>query len=210
VTPAGVYHARHVTLCAGAWTGALLRDLGVDWPIRLTRQQVTYFATPQLARFAPERFPTWIWHADDEYYGFPVFGEVATKAARENLGGEPIDLATWDRRPDAGEVASLARFLEQVLPGYTGPEVVTRSCVYDLPPDRDFVLDVVPGHPRVTVAIGAGHAAKFAGLFGRVLAELALEGGTRVPIEPFRAARPALTDPGFVPSYRLGSTAVAG
>jgi monomeric sarcosine oxidase len=209
VTPAGTYRADQVVICAGAWTAGLLRTLGVDWPIRLTRQQVTYFATPHLARFAPERFPIWIWHGEDEHYGFPVYGEVATKAARENLGEATIDLATWDRRPEAAEVESLARFLERILPGYTGPQLATRSCLYDLPPDRDFVLDLVPGHPRLATAIGAGHAAKFAGLLGRILAELTLDGATRFPIAGFRADRPALTDPGFAPAYRLGGTAVA-
>jgi monomeric sarcosine oxidase len=210
VTAQGSFRAREVVLCAGAWTAGLLRGtLGVDWPIRLMRQQVTYFATPHVARFAPDRFPIWIWHDDEEHYGFPVFGEVATKAAREILEGDPIDLAAWDRRPLGDEVAALARFLDEFVPGSAGPELHTRVCVYDLPPDRDFVLDRLPGVPRVTVAIGAGHAAKFASLFGRVLAELVLEGVTAVPIEPFRADRPALTDPGFSANYRLGVSAVA-
>ena len=103
----------------------------------------------------------------------------------------------------------VARFAESILPGYTGPELYTRCCLYDMPPDRDFVLDFVPGHPRIAVCIGAGHAAKFAGLLGRILTELAIDGATAFPIEPFRADRPALTDPDFVPGYRLGGVAAA-
>jgi sarcosine oxidase len=210
VTAQGSFRAREVVLCAGAWTAGLLRgSLGVDWPIRLTRQQVTYFATADVARFAPDRFPIWIWHDEEEHYGFPVYGEVATKAAREILEGEPIDLATWDREPDSGEVAALGRFLDEFVPGAGGPELFTKVCMYDLPPDRDFVLDRLSAEPRVLVAIGAGHAAKFASLFGRALSELVLEGATAVPIEPFRADRPALTDPAFPANYRLGVSAVA-
>jgi monomeric sarcosine oxidase len=208
-TTAGTYRAAQAVICAGAWTAGLLRGLGVDWPIRLTREQVTYFATLRLARFAPARFPIWIWHGDEEYYGFPVYGEVATKAARENLGGPAVDLATWDRKTDASEVRSLAGFLDRVLPGYAGRELATRSCLYDLPPDRDFVLDLVPGHPRLAVAIGAGHAAKFASLFGRVLSELTVAGESRFPITAFRADRPALTDPDYAPAYRLGGAVAA-
>ena len=205
VTAQGRFRAREVVLCAGAWTAGLLRStLGVDWPIRLMRQQVTYFATPHVARFAPDRFPIWIWHDEEEYYGFPVYGEVAVKAAREILEGEPIDLGTWDRRPDAGRGRGARALPRRVRARLTGPELSTRVCVYDLPPDRDFVLDRLPGEPRVTIAIGAGHAAKFASLFGRVVSELVLEGATAVPIEPFRADRPALTDPGYSANYRLG------
>ncbi len=78
-----------------------------------------------------------------------------------------------------------------------------------MPPDRDFVIDRVPGHPRVVVAIGAGHAAKFAGLLGRILSELLTGGGTQFPIEAFRADRRALSDPGFTPTYRLGPDVAA-
>ena len=98
---------------------------------------------------------------------------------------------------------------EAILPGYTGPELYTRCCLYDMPPDRDFVVDHVPGHPRLSVCIGAGHAAKFAGLLGRILSELAIDGATAFPIDAFRADRPALADPGYTPGYRLGGVAAA-
>jgi monomeric sarcosine oxidase len=208
-TAVGTFHAERVVVCAGAWTAGLLRTLGVDLPIRLTQQQVSYFASRDLPRFAVDRFPIWIWHGEEEYYGFPVYGEAATKAAREDLSGPAIDIDGWDRRPAAGEVAALRRFLDTVLPGYAGRELYSRACLYDMPPDRDFVVDVVPGHPRLSLAIGAGHAAKFAGLLGRILSELALDGATGFPIDAFRADRPALTDPSYPTAYRLGGSPLA-
>jgi sarcosine oxidase len=66
----------------------------------------------------------------------------------------------------------------------------------------------VPGHPEITVGIGAGHAAKFASLLGKILADLATGGGTSYPIEAFRADRPALTDPGYEPEFRLAGSRV--
>jgi sarcosine oxidase len=202
-TPAGPVHADRVVICAGAWTAGLLAQVGVHWPIRLTQEQVTYYATPNLRDFAPDRFPIWIWHGDEEYYGFPVFGEVATKAAQD-LGGPEVGGSEGSWEPDPERVRKVAAFAEELLPGYTGPELRTRCCLYDMPPDRNFVIDHVPGHPDVTVCIGAGHAAKFAGLLGRILADLSADGGTAFPIAPFGAGRPALTDPAFRPTYRLG------
>ena len=207
-TPAGTVHADRVVLCAGAWTASLLAGLGVDWPIRLTQEQVTYYATPNLRAFAPDRFPIWIWHGDEEYYGFPVFGEVATKAAQD-LGGPTVDVGPASWEPDPERVRRVAEFVDGILPGYSGPELYTRCCLYDMPPDRNFVVDHVPGHPNVTVCIGAGHAAKFAGLLGRILAELTLDGGTAFPIAPFAADRPALADPAYRPGYRLGGPVTA-
>ena len=208
VTEAGVIHAEKAVICAGAWTPGLLGRLGIDWPIRLTQEQVTYYATPNLRDFAPDRFPIWLWHGEDEYYGFPVYGEVATKAAQD-LGGPTVAAARSHWKPDRERVVKLTRFLDSVLPGYSGPELYTRCCLYDMPPDRDFVLDLLPGHPRLAVCIGAGHAAKFASLLGRILCELSTEGATEHPIEAFRADRPALSDPDFEPGYRLGGAAAA-
>jgi sarcosine oxidase len=58
----------------------------------------------------------------------------------------------------------------------------------------------VPGHDNVFVAIGAGHAFKFASLVGRALAELALDGHDVLAasdLAPFAIDRPilALADP---------------
>jgi monomeric sarcosine oxidase len=204
VTPEGTVHSEHVVLCAGAWSAGLLRRLGIDWPISLTEEQVTYFATPNLREFAPGRFPIWIWHADRDYYGFPVYGEVATKAAQEQLG-PPIRLEERAAEPDRERVRQVRRFVDAVLPGYSGPELYTRCCLYDMPPDRDFVVDLVPGHSRIAVCIGAGHAAKFASLLGRILSELAVDGETAAPIAAFRADRPALSDPAYRAGYRFGA-----
>ncbi len=209
-TVAGDFDVEHVVLCAGAWTGRLLaQQLGVRWPIRLTHEQVTYFATPNLRAFAADRFPIWIWHGDADFYGFPVHGEVATKAAQEVCGASvSLDATSWE--PDQARVRRVAEFVDEVLPGYGGPELYTRCCLYDMPPDRDFVIDFVPGHPRIAVCIGAGHAAKFSGLLGRILTELIVDGRTRYPIEDFRADRPALLDPDYAPNYRLGTAQATG
>jgi sarcosine oxidase len=72
-------------------------------------------------------------------------------------------------------------FLERYLPGAVGPELYTRVCCYDFPPDRDFIADYLPGSARVLVCAGAGHAGKFAGLLGRILTELAVDGTGRAP-----------------------------
>ncbi len=97
-TAAGAIRAEQVIICAGAWTPGLLDGLGIHWPIRLTQEQVTYYATPNLRAFAPERFPIWIWHGNEEYYGFPIHGEVAWNRlqSREiepfvNVGREEVE-----------------------------------------------------------------------------------------------------------------------
>jgi sarcosine oxidase len=53
------------------------------------------------------------------------------------------------------------------------------------------------------MAVGAGHAFKFASLIGRTLVELALDGDSRVDIEPFRADRAILRETGPVRRYMV-------
>lgn len=70
-------------------------------------------------------------------------------------------------------------------------------------PDRGFVLDVLPEHSQILVAVGAHHAFKFACLMGKILGELALEDKTSYPIEAFRLDRPALTDPDYEHGFAM-------
>jgi sarcosine oxidase len=74
-----------------------------------------------------------------------------------------------------------------------------------MPADREFVLDTIPGHPHVAVFNGAGHAGKFAGLVGQVMADLLTQGATPHDVSAFSLTRPAIVDPNFTPTFRLGS-----
>jgi len=206
-TPSGVVVAEHLTICAGSWTAPLLAGMGVELPISLTHEQVTYWSTPNLLAFAPDRFPIWIYHGPTKsYYGFPVYGEAAVKAGRD-FSECFVTQESRTNEPNAEQRDDLTAFMAEHLPDGLGPELYTKTCIYDLPPDRNFVLDLVPGHPRVSAFVGAGHAAKFASLIGQILSELAIDGGSSYPIAPFRADRPALTDPDFPSDFRFASAA---
>lgn len=195
------FTGRRAVVAADAWTNALLESLGTSWPLTVTEEQVTYFATPNLRDFAPDRFPIWIWHGEDSFYGFPVYGEVATKAGQD-VGGDVVTVETRRRVPNPRPLRKLTEFLATHIPGFLGPILYTKPCLYTMPPDRDFIIDRLPDHPQIAVAVGAGHAAKFSCLIGRILSQLAIDGETPSPIEAFRIRRPALADPGFVPTFR--------
>jgi monomeric sarcosine oxidase len=205
-TDRGNVQADHVTLATGSWAGELLPDLGVTWRITLSLEQVGYFAPARLRDFAPDRFPIWVHHGDVLHYGVPVYGEVAVKLGRD-LGTRVITPEQRTTRPDPEESARLHEFLTSHLPDAVGPEVLAKVCVYDMPPDKEFIVDRLPGDPRFTVAIGgSGHAGKFGALLGVVVADLATTGVSEHDVEVFRADRPALTDPGFRAVTRLSAT----
>ena len=197
VTAGGIcYGCRRLVIAAGPWSNAALAHFDWQLPLVVTREQVTYFKSPHLDRFAPGRFPVWIWMDDPSFYGFPVFGEPATKVAQD-AGGKPTTADTRDFEPDPANAAGVVRFLERYLPDALGPVHLIKTCLYTLTPDRDFVLDTIPGHDGVSIAIGAGHAYKFASVIGRILSELAIDGGTPSDVSGFQLSRPVLqlTDP---------------
>jgi sarcosine oxidase len=163
---------------------------------------VTYYATPNLSDFAIGGFPIFMWHGAHNFYGFPIYGEVATKLG-QHMGGHEVTAETRDFEPDPIRIERQREFLSRHVPGFLGPELHTKTCLYTIPPDHNFVIDTLPDCPQIAVAIGAGHAYKFASLIGRILCELMTDGSTLLPIEDFRIERPALTDPAFEKAFHV-------
>jgi sarcosine oxidase len=185
------YRCSRLVITAGAWSNRALEPFGVTLPLRVTKEQVTYLASPRLDLFQPDRFPIWIWMDDPCFYGFPVFGESGPKVGQD-AGGQEVTADGRTFEPDQAALGRVLRFMERYLPDALGPIIYTKTCLYTLTPDRDFVIDQVPGHPNVLVAIGGGHGFKFASLMGRILADLAIDGTSERNLSRFRIDRPIL------------------
>jgi sarcosine oxidase len=188
--------AGQVVLAADAWTNELLAPLGLELPLTITQEQVAWFAPREdPALFAKDRFPVWIWMDEPSFYGFPTHGHPGPKIGQD-VGGREVTPATrtFDTDPDA--LARATAFLERHLPGMAGDPFLVKSCLYTMPPDRDFIVDRVPGHPQVLLLQGAAHAYKFASVLGQIAAELVVDGATPSAreLEAFRADRPALRE----------------
>ncbi len=188
-----LYRCRRLVIAAGAWSNHILAHFGRKLHLTITQEQVTYYRTPHAADFMPDRFPVWIWMDEPSFYGFPVFGEPGPKMAQD-VGGERVTPETRTFEPNAATLARTEAFLAQYIPTMLGERLYTKTCLYDLPPDRNFVLGNLPEHPNVSLAIGAGHSYKFAALIGKILSELALDGRTDYDIAPFDIDRPILQE----------------
>lgn len=186
------YRAGALVIAAGPWSGKTLARFGVRLPLEVTKEQAMYFRARNAERFAFGRFPVWIWMDDPSFYGFPVFGESNAVKVTQDAGGKPVDADTRTFEEDPGITQRVTAFLKENLPDAYGPLHLVKTCLYTLTPDRDFVIDTLPEHPNVCVAIGAGHAFKFASVIGRVLSELATSGTTSSGIADFAVGRPIL------------------
>jgi len=203
-TPGGTFSCRKLVIAAGPWSNRALGYLGIELPLEVTREQVTYFAAPRPDDFAPDRFPVWIWMDDPCFYGFPTFGEAGPKAAQD-AGGKPVTADTRDFEPEPENQRGVEEFLSRYIPGALGPIIYTKTCLYTLTPDRDFVVGRVPDAPQVLVALGAAHGYKFASVLGRVLAEIAVDGTTPSAgeIDRFAIDRPILLEESPATSFMV-------
>ena len=197
-----IHRSPQVVLATDAWTNDLLASFDRHLPLTIIEAQVTYYAAPDPAAFAPDRFPIWIWMDDPSFYGFPTYGEAGPKAA-EDVGGDEVTPATRTFVRNEVGFARLTDFLTHHLPGHVGPEIVTKTCLYTLTPDRDFVVDRLPDVPGVIVALGAAHGYKFASVLGRIVSELVVDGSTTSAgeLERFMIDRPILLEANPVTSF---------
>jgi sarcosine oxidase len=183
-------------IAADSWTNDVLAPLGVRLPLTITQEQVSWFtprADPGL--FAPDRFPVWIWMHEPSFYGFPTYGHPGPKIGQD-VGGREVTNATRTFERDEDAHARVMAFLGEHLPGMAVEPFLTKTCLYTLTPDRDFVIDSLPEHPQVHVVLGSAHAYKFASVLGRILVERALDGSSpsERELNAFRIDRPILRE----------------
>jgi sarcosine oxidase len=181
-----VIRAPLAIVASGAWAAPLLRGVGIDLLLQPTLEQSTHFimeGTP---------IPTIIdWDASPSAppYLVPNPFRPGEFKAGSHLSGPVIDPDARSFDPDADREASTIGWVGERL---TSPPRVlgTETCLYTTTPDEDFVIDRIG--PLVIASPCSGHGFKFAPLVGEVLADLAMGEPPSVPLDRFRASRPAL------------------
>ncbi|MFL5801431.1 MAG: N-methyl-L-tryptophan oxidase [Roseiflexaceae bacterium] len=186
-----VFRADRLVVAAGSWVGGLLRQVGLDLPLTVTKEQFAYFAVRAPALFEVGRFPIFIHHGDapDGGYGFPSYGLPGVRVAWHH-GGPPIAPEDVGDVVDEQALAALRAYVMRLLPGATGEVLHAQTCRYTTTPDTHFILDRHPAHPQIVIASPcSGHGFKFGALIGRIAADLAQHGATDHPIGMFRVDR---------------------
>ncbi|KAI9042813.1 putative sarcosine oxidase [Aspergillus affinis] len=183
-TSKGSFNATKVILATDAWANELLGPLGVHIPLSVMQEQVTYFKPSDAALFEADHFPVWIWKGDKSFYGFPCYGEPTIKAGRDTSNNFMTPAQrTYVHSPELFD--QLTTFMKGFVPDEHRQPLRTITCQYTITPDRQFIISPLKRHPDVILGLGAAHAFKFAPAFGRVLAELAIDGKTNEDISKF-------------------------
>ncbi len=162
-----------VVVAAGPWVAQLLPAM--ETRVRITRQQMAFFAPKDPAPFERGRFPVWsILSPGNLWYGFPYLHEGFVKVAEDSkVEDTAVDIP---REPTTEFLAWAREFVAQRIPALCDGELIGgRSCLYtnmaDME-DEQFVIDWAPGCERVLIAgCGCGHGFKFGGAIGPVIAD---------------------------------------
>jgi sarcosine oxidase len=186
----GDIRAGCVIVAAGPWLKSLLPQLPVL--VRVTRQVLGWFEPADHARpeFAARHFPVFlVQNADGVFYGFPADTD-GLKVAKHHHLDEPVDPDHYDRAVSAPDEAAIRIALKAHLPAADGRLLAAQTCLYTMTPDGDFILDRLPGCPKIIVAAPcSGHGFKFAPVIGEILADLATIGHTDHDISRFSLKR---------------------
>ncbi|OKH86891.1 N-methyl-L-tryptophan oxidase [Thalassospira sp. TSL5-1] len=199
------YHAAKVIVATGAWISQLVPGLqALANPIR---QVVAWYRPENGFVTNPIRMPAFL-RDDTEngtFFGFPEIGADGVKIGRHAHFMESIDPDKPNPPVNDQDLALLDEFAARCLPGMNGRRVNAVTCRYTMLPGEDFLLDHLPGDDRVIVASPcSGHGFKFTSVIGEILADLATQGGTDLPIDAFtfdrlmkaaKAEKPGMTDP---------------
>jgi monomeric sarcosine oxidase len=201
VTERASYTADSVVLAAGAWSGQLLRSLGLDLPLEPSREVVAYFAVASRSSTGAVdhragSMPTLIdYHTDPPFYALPQVEVPGVKVGWHHTG--PCTDPDQEGVADEGVLRKIQGWVVDRMPFLDIRPLQVETCLYTNTPDYHFVLDRHPEIPNLAIGAGfSGHGFKFGPVLGEILADLATGHQPAFDLELFGAGR-------FRPDARL-------
>ncbi|NNE28510.1 MAG: N-methyl-L-tryptophan oxidase [Saprospiraceae bacterium] len=196
-----VYKSRKIVITSGAYSGPLIPKLRRK--VEVTRQKLFWFEIDNSESFQEGKFPCWCFQDPDYpglFYGFPYFQTGTSHHPRGlkiayhypgEIMSENFIGADHVETPYGEELVHIEKFIDKYL-RLENPQLVDRAtCFYSNSPDKDFIIDFLPGtDQKVVFAAGfSGHGFKFAPVIGKIVLDLTTLGNTGHPIDFLRLGR---------------------
>ena len=194
-TSHAVYAAEKVVVTAGPWIAEFL-PAGYSQFFKVYRQVMYWFTIRDHFRstFLPGQFPIFIWiFAEGRNFGFYGFPSLDGKTIK--LASEQYDVATAPDGADraVSELEKQSAYSDHVrgrLAGLSDRCESAVSCLYTTTPDANFVIDFHPDSDRIIIASPcSGHGFKHSAAIGEIIAELAVNGASKIDISRFSIER---------------------
>jgi len=167
-TSRGPVACSRVLVAAGVWTAALLRPLGVDFPVVASREQVVQLAPP--AQFG--RLEVVLEDLSLGFYARSETGGTVLAGVLEEEPEEVVDPDRYNAGVDWAFVERVGSLWSKRYPGAAQAEFRGGyASIYDVTPDWQPVLGPVDGTEGLFVAAGfSGHGFKLSPALGEELA----------------------------------------
>ncbi|MDR3443552.1 MAG: FAD-dependent oxidoreductase [Legionella sp.] len=95
------------------------------------------------------------------------------KIARHTGGTFLPDPYLNSKRMDDEEFLSIKHFISEHLTKVSSEVVKQENCLYDLTPDKQFIIDLHPEYSQIAFATGlSGHGYKMSNVIGDILVDL--------------------------------------
>ncbi|MCA9075372.1 MAG: N-methyl-L-tryptophan oxidase [Planctomycetaceae bacterium] len=190
ITDKETYQATRLVIAAGAWSGQVLNELSL--PLTVLRKLLFWHGVSSPVWSEATAF--FFERPQGCFYGFPSIVGQTVKLA-EHTGGLTVeDPLALDRECYPFDSEPVSEFVRRTMKSVSPHAARHAVCMYTMTPDGHFIVDRHPKHENVILAAGfSGHGFKFTSVIGEVLADLACEGSTSLPIEFLRIDRPALS-----------------
>lgn len=176
-TTNGTITTEKLIITAGAWADGFLAELNLKLEVR--RKSVFWY----MAKNSFADVPCYLYELPHGvFYGFPEIGGRVKVA--EHSGGERVENPLqYNREVDAHDAERVLNFLGECLPNVADGLAEHQTCLYTMSPDEHFIVDHHPRDKNIVFAAGlSGHGFKFTPILGKALAEMALSGGTNLPV----------------------------
>lgn len=185
------YAASGLVLATGSWSRALTANLDLELPLAITREQVAYFAARGGLEHGLEVLPTLIDWADSmrPFYALPRVRVPGVKVGWHHAG-IPIETPETESTLDRANLDAVQAFVQRRFPHLEPRPFEIVTCLYNSTPDLNFILDHLPGEPRIILATGfSGHGFKFAPAIGELVTALVTGQAPPFPLDLFRLDR---------------------
>jgi sarcosine oxidase len=194
-TDQAVYSADKLIIAAGSWVTQFLKPSYAQY-FKIYRQVMFWFKIRDdlQDQFLPGKFPIFIWvfgNGDNNvFYGFPSLDGKTIKIANEQYVNVTTPEQVNREITTTEKNAMYENYVLGRLPDITNACDGAAACLYTTTPDSNFVIDFYPEQPQVLIASPcSGHGFKHSAAVGEVLAELVLEGRSRIDIGRFAIDR---------------------
>jgi sarcosine oxidase len=194
-TDEGAYLADRLIVTAGAWLPDLVGP-EISRHFTIYRQTLFWFdVAGSLTPYLPENFPIFIWELQDRKQGIYGFPAIDGASGGLKIGAEHYEATTSaeaiDRSVTQSEIDLMReRFVAPFLPGLGNRCVRSAVCLYTVTPDFGFVIDRHPASERVLIVSPcSGHGFKHSAAIGEALAQIVVDGESRLDLSSFRLAR---------------------